>query len=233
MKSSLKINHPWQYSKRTKIITQALPSLSDYTYEINTVEKFILILLNLFFGNHLPFCIIPIYCYLLYDDPRCHELREIESRASRLTERTSERAAIAKIAEETIVFSSPVLQFRYVGAICSRVKKRLVASSKALRARNKIDEIFTARVIWRGSRNHLQAVGLFHKVTRKFITIVIRPIHNTVAIYCCDIGTDIATARKRLLPAPSASRDDVAESCKYRKLSLMILNTSPTVVLFN
>jgi len=63
-----------------------------------------------------------------------------------------------------------------------------------LRARNKIDKIFTARVIWRGGRSHLQAVGLSHKVTRKFITIVIRPIHNTAAIYCRDIGADIATA---------------------------------------
>lgn len=102
-----------------------------------------------------------------------------------------------KIAEETAV-SSPVLQFRYVGAICSRVKKRLVASSRALRTRNKIDEIFTARVTWRGSRSHLQAVGLSHKVTRKFITIVIRPVHNTPAIYCRDIGSDIATAEKHL-----------------------------------
>jgi hypothetical protein len=179
--------------------------------------------------------VVSICCYLLYDHPRYHEAGEIESRASRLTERTSERAAIAKIVGETSVSSSPVLQSRYVGAICSRVKKRLVASSRgALRARNKIDKIFTARVIWRGGRSHLQAVGLSHKVTRKFITIVIRPIHNTVAIYCRDIGADIATARGCTPPRMKvrerrASCDDTAESCKCRrKPSFTILNASVT-----
>lgn len=92
---------------------------------------------------------------------------------------------------------------------CSSISIRrhdLLASKKAprglveraLRVRNKIDKIFTARVTWRDSRSHLQAVGLSHKVTRKFITIVIRPIHNTTAIYCRNIGSDIATVENRL-----------------------------------
>lgn len=54
----------------------------------------------------------------LYDHPHHRKLHGIESRASRLTERASERAAIAKMVEETAVFFG-ALQFRYVGAICS------------------------------------------------------------------------------------------------------------------
>lgn len=68
------------------------------------------------------YLLLPIY--LLYDHSYCHELRKIESRASRLTERAMERAAQSP----RTVISSLVVQFRSVDVICSRVKKRLVAS---------------------------------------------------------------------------------------------------------
>lgn len=137
--------------------------------------------------------------FLFYDYSYCHELCEIESRASRLTERAMERAAQSPSSSEETTISLPVVQFRYYGhdlLASKKVPRGLV--ERTLRVRNKIDEIFTARVTWRGSRSHLQAVGLSHKVTRKFITIVIRPIHNTTAIYCRNIGSDIATVENCL-----------------------------------
>lgn len=156
------------------------------------------------------FTCIHRFCYPQYDRSYCRKLREIEPTCFALDRaRLGTWRAIAKIVEETAV-TSATLQFRYVGAICSRVKKRLVASLRALRARNKIDEIFMGCVTWRGVGAIYKRSDMSHKVTRKFITIVIRPIQNTPAIYWRDIGSDIATAETRSLPYDSLRTPRVA-----------------------
>lgn len=77
-------------------------------------------------------------------------------------------------------FSSPVPQFRYaIGAICSREKRR--ATSRGLQGRGiKLTKFLRHASSGAGSRSHPRdrRLGLSHKVTRKFITIVISPIRN-------------------------------------------------------